>query len=179
MRLLKGVDGSVLWLSDTDDTAATNLRASARDIDPARLVFAAKLEGLDAHLARHRLADLFLDTLPYNAHATASDALWAGLPVVTVAGKAFAGRVGASLLTAVGLPDLVTPDLAAYEALALRLAQEPEALADCKARLERQRLTAPLFATDRYIRHLEAAYAGMHGLWRNGNPPQSFAINPD
>jgi predicted O-linked N-acetylglucosamine transferase (SPINDLY family) len=180
MRLLKTIEGSVLWLSDTNVAAGANLRtaAGARDIDPARLVFARQLEGLDAHLARHRLADLFLDTLPYNAHATASDALWASLPVVTVSGNAFAGRVGASLLTAVGLPDLVAPDLAAYEALALRLAREPEALAECKKRLE-QRLTAPLFATERYIRHLEAAYSGMHALWRNGNPPQSFAVNAE
>jgi protein O-GlcNAc transferase len=180
MRLLKAIEGSVLWLSDTNEAAAANLRtaAGARDIDPARLIFAAQLKDLDAHIARHRLADLFLDTLPYNAHATASDALWAGVPIVTVAGNAFAGRVGASLLTAVGLPDLVASDLAAYEALALRLASEPEALTDCKKRLE-QRLAAPLFASERYVRHLEAAYAGMHGLWRNGTPPQSFAVNAD
>jgi protein O-GlcNAc transferase len=178
MRLLNAVEASVLWLSDTNDVAAGNLRAaaSARGIDPARLVFAPKLPGLDEHLARHRLADLYLDTLPYNAHTTASDALWAGLPVLTAGGEAFAGRVGASLLTAVGLPDLVAPDLAAYEALALRLAKEPDALADCRTRLARQRLAAPLFAVDRFLRHLEAAYARMHGLWRSGKPPQSFAI---
>jgi predicted O-linked N-acetylglucosamine transferase (SPINDLY family) len=180
MRLLKAIEGSVLRLSDTNAAAGANLRtaAGARDIDPARLVFARQVEGLDAHLARHRLADLFLDTFRYNAHATASDALWAGLPVVTVAGNALAGRVGASLLTAVGLPDLVAPDVAAYEALALRLASEPQALADCKKRLE-QRHTTPLFATERYVRQLEAAYAGMYGLWRNGTPPQSFAVNAD
>jgi protein O-GlcNAc transferase len=180
MQLLKAVEGSVLWLSDTNVATGANLRAAAgaRDIDPARIVFAQQLDRLDAHLARHRLADLFLDTTPYNAHATASDALWAGLPIVTIVGNAFAGRVGASLVNAVGLPDLVAPDLAAYKALALRLASEPEALADCKKRLE-QRFTSPLFATERYIRHLEAAFAGMHGLWRNGNPPQSFAVNAE
>ena len=179
MELLSKVDGSVLWLLLGNDSAERSLRleATARGIDPLRLVFAPRIEPAE-HLARHRLADLFLDTLPYNAHTTCSDALWAGLPVVTITGKAFAGRVGASLLTAVGLPDLVTPDLAAYKALALRLASEPEALAECKKRLE-QRLTSPLFAAERYVGHLEAAYAGMHGLWRNGNPAQSFAVNAD
>jgi predicted O-linked N-acetylglucosamine transferase (SPINDLY family) len=161
MELLSKVNDSVLWLLLGNDSAERSLRleATARGIDPLRLVFAPRI-GPAEHLARHRLADLFLDTLPYNAHTTCSDALWAGLPVVTVAGKTFAGRVGASLLTAVGLPDLVAPDLAAYKALALRLASEPEALADCKKRLE-QRLTTPLFATERYVRQLGAAYAGM------------------
>jgi predicted O-linked N-acetylglucosamine transferase (SPINDLY family) len=179
MELLSKVNDSVLWLLRSSDSAERSLRieATARGIDPMRLFFARRIEPAE-HLARHRLADLFLDTLPYNAHTTGSDALWAGLPVVTVAGSAFAGRVGASLLQAVGLPDLVTPDLAAYKALALRLATEPEALADCKKRLE-PRFTAPPFATARYVRHLEAAYAGMHGLWRNGNPPQSFTVNAE
>jgi protein O-GlcNAc transferase len=177
--LLSQVNDSVLWLLRGSDSAERSLRleATARGIDPMRLVFAPRIEPAE-HLARHRLADLFLDTLPYNAHTTGSDALWAGLPVVTVTGNTFAGRVGASLLKAVGLGDLVTPDLAAYKALALRLASEPEALAGCKKRLE-QRFTAPLFATERYVRHLEAAYAGMHGLWRNGNPPQSFTVNAE
>ena len=179
VELLSKVNDGVLWLLLGNDSAERSLRleATARGIDPLRLVFAPRI-GPAEHLARHRLADLFLDTLPYNAHTTCSDALWAGLPVVTVAGKAFAGRVGASLLTAVGLPDLVAGDLAAYKALALRLASEPEALADCKKRLE-QRLTTPLFATERYVRQLEAAYAGMYGLWRNGTPPQSFAVNAE
>jgi predicted O-linked N-acetylglucosamine transferase (SPINDLY family) len=178
MRLLKAVESSLLWLSDTNDAAKEKLRAAARsgEVDEARLVFAPKLEAPDEHLARHRLADLFLDTWPYNAHATASDALFAGLPIVTTPGNSFAGKVGASLLSAVGLSDLDAPDLAAYEALALQLAKEPEKLADCKARLERQRLTAPLFAADAYVRHLEAAYADMHGRWRTGTPPQSFAV---
>jgi protein O-GlcNAc transferase len=181
MRLLKAVDASVLWLADMNEAAAANLRTTAMvgGIDPARLVFAAKAERLDDHLARHRLADLFLDTLPYNAHATASDALWAGLPVVTCTGNAFAGRVGASLVTAVGLPDLVAPDLAGYEALALRLAKEPDALADCKRRLEQKRLTAPLFAIDRFLHHLEAAYLHMHAVWRGGKPPKGFAVQAD
>jgi protein O-GlcNAc transferase len=168
----------VLWFSDANEVAKEKLQAAARsrEVDEGRLVFAPKLDAPEEHLARHRLADLFLDTLPYNAHATASDALFAGLPVVTTPGNSFAGKVGASLLAAVGLSDLDTPDLAAYEALALQLAREPEKLADCKERLERGRLTAPLFATEAYVRHLEEACASMHARWRSGTPPQSFAV---
>ncbi len=123
MRLLNAAKGSVLWLLRDNDAAEHSLRAAAaaRGIDPDRLVFAARLPLAD-HLARHRAADLFLDTLPFNAHTTASDALWAGLPFLTCTGATFAGRVGASLLTAVGLGDLITHSLADYEALAQRLA---------------------------------------------------------
>lgn len=177
MRLLGMVEGSVLWLLFANETARDHLRREAvlRRIDPARLIFAERVAPAE-HLARHRIADLFLDTLPYNAHTTASDALWAGLPVITCRGNAFAGRVGASLLTAVGLGDLIAPDLAGYEALALRLAATPDALAECKRRLEQHRPGAALFATARFVRHLEAAYIGMHALWRNRMPPQSFAV---
>jgi protein O-GlcNAc transferase len=177
MRLLGRVEGSVLWLLRTHDAVCDKLRreAQAHGIDPARLVFAKRMPHAE-HLARHRLADLFLDTLPYNAHTTASDALWTGLPVVTCKGTAFPGRVGASLLTAIGLPDLVTPDLAAYEALAYRLATEPEALADCRRRLEQNRLTAPLFDVDRFRRHIEDAFTKMHELHRAGAPPLGFAV---
>src|SRR5204863_3407511 len=137
-----------------------NLRreAAERGISAERLVFAPKMESNDAHVARHRLADLFLDTLPYNAHTTASDALWAGLPVLTCLGSTFAGRVGASLLTAVGLPELITTSLDDYEALALKLAREPPYLASLKAKLANNRLTYPLFDTQRYTRHIEAAF---------------------
>ncbi len=174
MRLLGAVEGSVLWLAETNETASANLRAAATAaaIDPARLVFAPRVEHTDEHLARQRLADLFLDTLPFNAHATASDALWAGLPVITCTGNAFAGRVGTSLLNSVGLADLVTADLAAYEALALRLARAPQALADCKRRLE-NRASAPLFDSDRLRHHLEAAYLHMYSVWRSGKPPKA------
>ena len=128
MRLLHAVDGSVLWLLRDNDGAERNLRkeAAVRGIDPGRLVFAGRMQ-LDQHLARHRVADLFLDTLPVNAHTTASDALWAGLPLITWCGEAFAGRVAASLLTAVGLPELVTHSLDDYEALALKLATDARA----------------------------------------------------
>ena len=141
MRLLAKVPGSVLWLLRDNAGAERNLRsaATARGIDPARLVFAGRVK-LEDHLARHRLADLFLDTLPYNAHTTASDALWTGLPVVTCQGNAFAGRVAASLLKAVGLPELVTHNLADYEALALRLASDAAMLQRIRETLASNRL---------------------------------------
>jgi predicted O-linked N-acetylglucosamine transferase (SPINDLY family) len=159
MRLLRDVPGSTLWLLEDNAAAALNLREAARrrGIDPQRLVFAPRVP-LAEHLARQRVADLFLDTLPCNAHTTASDALWAGLPVLTCAGAGFAARVAASLLHAVGLPDLVTTSLEQYEATALALARDPSRLADVRCRLARNLRTAPLFGTARYARHLEAAY---------------------
>ncbi len=180
MRLLHRVGGSVLWLLEDNAAAAANLRreAAARGIDPSRLVFAPRAD-LPDHLARHRLADLFLDTLPVNAHTTASDALWAGLPVLTCVGEAFAGRVAASLLRAAGLPELVTGNLDDYEALALRLATRPEDLAALKRRLEANRLTCPLFDTDRYRRHLETAYATMWERAERGDAPQAFDVPPE
>jgi protein O-GlcNAc transferase len=158
MRLLARVPGSILWLLAASPEAKANLsrEASARGIDPARLVFAPRLPH-DAHLARHRHADLFVDTFAYNAHTTASDALWAGLPLVTRRGRQFSARVGASLLRAVGLPELVTETDAAYEALILALATDPPRLASLRAKLAAQRLTAPLFDTVRYTRTFEAA----------------------
>ena len=177
MRLLAGVERSVLWLRRGNAEACDRLcrEAAARCVDPARLVFAERAP-LAEHLARHRLADLFLDTLPYNAHATASDALWAGLPVLTCRGHAFPGRVGASLLTAAGLGELIAGDLAAYEAMALRLAAEPEHLVGLRRRLAETRTTLPLFAADRFRRHLEDAYGRMQELRRAGAPPQSFTV---
>jgi protein O-GlcNAc transferase len=162
MRVLASEPGSVLWLLDDNDSARGHLRdaAAAQGIDPARLVFAPRVEPA-AHLARHRLADLFLDTQPYNAHTTASDALWTGLPLVTVLGNRFDGRVAASLLTAIGLPELVTPNLKSYEALALALARDPARLAAIKARLAQNLLSGPLFDTDAFRAAIEAAYQGM------------------
>jgi predicted O-linked N-acetylglucosamine transferase (SPINDLY family) len=177
MRLLNKVPGSVLWLLRDNASAEKNLRkeAQAAGVDPARLIFAGRLK-LDGHLARHRLADLFLDTLPYNAHTTGSDALWAGLPIVTCQGTAFAGRVGASLLHAVGLEELVTHTLVDYEALALRLATDAPLLGGIRRKLEQNRHSHPLFDTERLRRHIEAAYAGMWEIWQRGDAPQSFAI---
>ena len=179
MRLLRAVDGSVLWLLAGSDAATGNLRraARARGVDPARMVFAPRVE-MDDHLARHALADLFLDTLPYNAHTTGSDALWAGMPLITCTGGTFAGRVGTSLLHAAGLPELVTGSFAEYEALARNLALDPPKLGELKARLRSNRSTHPLFDTRRFARHIEAAYAQMWNLHQSGREPESFAVDP-
>jgi predicted O-linked N-acetylglucosamine transferase (SPINDLY family) len=178
MRLLRAVPGSVLWLSVGNTAARAHLarEAQARGVAPDRLVFAERMPEMADHLARHRLADLFLDTLPYNAHTTASDALWAGLPVLTCRGGSFAGRVSASLLHAAGLDALVAPDLASYEALALRLTREPAQLAAVRARLADNRSTAPLFDMARYVRTLEAAYRRMWEIRVAGGPPESFSV---
>lgn len=177
MRLLQKVPGSVLWLLEDNRVAAANLRraAQARGVDPGRLVFAPRLEQGE-HLARMRLADLFLDTLPVNAHTTASDALWAGLPVLTCTGNAFPGRVACSLLHAIGLPELVTQNLEQYEALALHLATSPSALQEIRARLADNRISHPLFDTVRFCRHIETAYVHMWERHRRGEAPAAFAI---
>ena len=179
MRLLRGVDASVLWLLKSNDFAMANLRreAQARGIDPGRLIFA-PFASAEEHLARHAAADLFLDTLPYNAHTTASDALWAGLPLLTCAGTTFAGRVAASLLHAAGLPELVTRNLEEYEAMALELATEPSRLQSIRRKLAGNRLACPLFDTERFRRHMEAAYATMWDIYRRGESPRSFKIEP-
>jgi predicted O-linked N-acetylglucosamine transferase (SPINDLY family) len=180
MRLLREVPGSVLWLREESKTAAQNLgnEARARSVDPARVIFARRLPAFADHLARHRLADLFLDTLPYNAHTTASDALAAGLPLLTCAGSAYAGRVAGSLLRTIGLPELITGSLQDYEALALKLARDRRLLADLRARLERNLATSPLFDTDRFRRHIEAAYTTMWEISQRGEKPQAFAVEP-
>ena len=177
-RLLAAVPGSVLWLLEANDGVKANLRRESRSrgIDPDRLVFAPR-RALPDHLARHRVADLFLDTLPYNAHTTASDALWAGLPVLTCAGQTFAGRVAASLLSAVGLPELITETLSEYEALALKLATEPALLLAMRARLRKNQVTAALFDIQRYTRNIEAAYTGMWCRWCEGNPAAAFDVS--
>ena len=179
MRLLTAIDGSVLWLLESNAAAMRNLRreAAARGIVPDRLVFAPRVP-LAAHLARHRHADLVLDTIPYNAHTTASDALWAGVPIVTCLGETFAGRVGASLLGAVGLSELVTPDLAAYEALALALARDPSRLAAVRATLAANRTSAPLFDARRFARDLEALYLAMIERYRAGAPADHLSPGP-
>ena len=179
MKLLREIPQSALWLLEDSAEAKRRLQqaAQAAGVDAARLVFAARVAPAE-HLARHRLADLFLDTLPYNAHTTASDALWAGLPVLTCVGNTFAGRVAGSLLRAVGLPELVTRSLHEYETLALELARNPGRLADIRARLERNRSTTPLFDLERFRRHLEAAYLTMWETSRRGEPPRGFSVEP-
>ena len=162
MRLLKAVPESVLWLLEDSHEASANLRknAAARGVAPARLVFAPRVTPQD-HLARHRLADIFLDTLPYGAHTTASDALWCGVPMVTCRGGGFPGRVAASILRAMELPELVTENLADYESLALALATDAPRLAALKQKLEANRKTTPLFDTARFTRSMEAAFETM------------------
>jgi protein O-GlcNAc transferase len=179
MRLLRSVEGSVLWLAVPDDPTRENLRRAARQrrVDPARLVLTEPV-GHEDYLARQVLADLFLDTLPYNAHGTGSNALGTGLPVLTCRGPTFAGRVGTSLLHAVGLPELVTESLEAYEALAVKLATDPELLRSIRGRLEANRATCALFDTDRLRRHIEAAYEAMWGQHQRGEPPASFSVPP-
>lgn len=177
MRLLAKTAGSVLWLLDAEPIARENLKgeAVARGIAADRIVFAPQVPA-DAHLARHQLADLYLDTLPYNAHTAASDALWAGLPVVTCLGTAFAGRVAASILNAVGLPELVTRSLDEYEGLALRIAHDFELRTALKDKLASQRTTCPLFDTARMTRHVEKAF---NEMWRRhcaGEAPAPFAV---
>jgi protein O-GlcNAc transferase len=181
MRILKRLDNSVLWLSwGSADSAASNLRneAAKRQVDPERLIFAKRLPLSEEHLARLRLADLFLDTLPYNAHATASDALWAGLPVLTQMGQTFAGRVAASLLRAIGLPELITYTREDYEALAIELALNRNKLLNIKEKLNRNRLTTPLFDTALFTKHLETAYEAMYSRYLTKLPPDHIDIKP-
>jgi len=156
MRLLREIAGSTLWLYETNSIASANLRREAErnGVAQERLVFAPRLP-LAEHLARHAVADLFLDTFPCNAHTTANDALFAGLPLLTIAGETFASRVSGSLLHAIGLPELVTGDLESYASLALRLAREPDLLRGYRARLGDNRATHPLFDTAGYTRALE------------------------
>ncbi|HYM18087.1 MAG TPA: tetratricopeptide repeat protein [Micropepsaceae bacterium] len=178
MRLLHQVEGSVLWLLQNNEAVVRNLRreAEARGVAAERLCFAPRVE-LGLHLARHRLADLFLDTLPCCAHTTASDALWAGLPVLTCLGATFAGRVAASLLKSVGLNEMIAASPAEYEALALKLVCEPDLLAAIRGKLAAGRERSALFDTARFTRELERAYLA---IWRRnqfGEPPQSFALD--
>jgi predicted O-linked N-acetylglucosamine transferase (SPINDLY family) len=179
MRILRRVDGSVLWLTEGNPSAVQRLReaAASRGVDPRRLVFAQPMPLMADHLARQRLAGLFLDTLPFNAHTTASDALWAGLPVLTCAGQTLASRVAASLLLAVGLPELVTGTLAEYEELAVRLATSPAELRLLHQKLDRNRASAALFDTARFTRHLEDAYARIYQRSRAGMAPDHIVVD--
>jgi protein O-GlcNAc transferase len=178
MDILARVPESVLWLLVEHPVAQANLRraAATRGLDPERLVFANRVSP-EEHLARHACADLFLDTLPCNAHTTASDALWSGLPVVTCRGRSFAGRVAASLLHAVGLPELVTDSSEAYIELAISLAKDPERLSTLGDTLRSRRRTASLFDAPRFARHLEQAFAAVHQRHLMGLAPEDIAID--
>ena len=179
MRILKQVEGSVLWLLESNTVAPNNLRSEAErhGVAGERLIFA-PFVAMEHQLDRLQLADLFLDSVPCNAHTTASDALWAGVPLLTCCGTTFSGRVAASLLHAVGLPELVTTNLADYESLAIKLANGPALLQTIRQKLARNRQTASLFDTDRHRRHLEIAYERMWETFQRGEDPQNFDVAP-
>lgn len=177
MRILKATEGSVLWLLSDNPWAEQNLQkqAASRGVSPDRLIFAKRMP-LNQHLARFRHADIFLDTFPYNAHTTASDALWAGVPVITRSGKSFASRVAASLLTSIGLADLVFETVTDYESTAIDLALDQARLNEIKNRLARNRSTAPLFDAKRFARNLENAFLQMHDRNIKNLPPDAISI---
>lgn len=179
MRILQRNPGSVLWLMKLNSTAELNLRkeAVAAGVDPARLIFATRVPKVEDHLARYRLADLFLDTTPYNAHTTACDALFVGLPVLTYLGHAFPGRVAASLLNTIGLPELIAHSLAEYENLAVTLAQDVTLLQEMRERLAVNRKSSALYKTAEFCQNLEFAYTTMWGRTQQGEGPTSFQIN--
>jgi predicted O-linked N-acetylglucosamine transferase (SPINDLY family) len=179
MRLLESVPGSVLWLFADNEAAERNLRkeARARGVAAERIVFASRVPAPE-YRARCRLADLCLDTLPYNGHGTTGDMLWCGVPVLTCEGTAFPGRVGGSLLRAVGLPELIAADPGQYEAKALELAGDRPRLAALRAKLERNRHSAPLFDTDRFRLHIESAYTTMWEIAQRGEAARTFDVEP-
>ncbi len=181
MRILERVKGSVLWLREDKVTASANLRreAEARGVAGERLVFARRMPSIAEHLARHRSADLFLDTLPFNAHTTADDALWAGLLVLTQIGEALPGRVGASLLRAIGLPEMIVETEDEYEKMAIELASDPAKLGAIRAKLLHNRLTTPLFNTALFTRHMEGAYQAICRRWLAGLAPDDVRVEAD
>jgi predicted O-linked N-acetylglucosamine transferase (SPINDLY family) len=181
MRLLREVPQSVLWMRAVDLATRSNLQreAAARGVNAQRLVFAPHVASMAEHLARHQLADLYLDTLPYNAHSTTCDALWAGVPVITCAGGSLASRVAASALQAVGLPELVASSLEEYGQLALELACDSRKLRDLRQRLTENRTVKPLFDTVGYTRRLEAALRVMHQRAMQGLAPEVFDVAVD
>ena len=177
MKILKKVEGSVLWLLESPAPYEANLarEAKARGVDASRLIFAPELP-TDQHLARLQLADLFLDGLPYNAHTTASDALWAGVPLITLTGTTFPGRVASSLLEAIGLDELITESAEEFEVLAVKLATDPKAIKKLRTKLAKNRQKKPLFDTDQFRKNVEAAYIKMWELWLSGKRPTSFSV---
>jgi len=177
MRLLHALPGSVLWLMDNNPWATANLRreAEARGLDAGRIVFAPKVSP-EQYLGRLRAADLFLDTAPYSAHTTASDALWVGVPVLTCPGETLPSRVAASQLNALGVPELIADTPAAYEAKALELARSPATLAAMRAKLAQQRGAAPLFDTALFVRNLEQAYEKMWAVYAAGEKPRPIRV---
>ena len=178
MDILKNVDNSVLWLLEDNTIATNNLitQAVLNGVSPNRLIFA-KRKKLEDHLARHKLADLFLDTFPYNAHTTSSDALWTGLPVLTCTGNTFASRVTASLLNAISIPELITTNFSQYKFKAIELAQNPNKLYSIKEKIENNRMTTTLFDTELFTTHIEKAYIEMYNTYIFGKPINNIIIN--
>jgi len=170
MRILKAVEGSVLWLTEGNNTAISNLKKEAKKngVDENRIIFALRLTLREDHLNRIQLADLFIDTLPYNAHATTSDALQVGLPVLTCIGNSFASRVAASLINSVNLPELITNTQEQYESLAMELATHPEKLKTIKKKLNNNLPESPLYDTPLFTQHLESAYSMMYDRYQKG-----------
>jgi predicted O-linked N-acetylglucosamine transferase (SPINDLY family) len=180
MAILREVTGSVLWLLEGPPGSGDNLRAAsqAEGVDPRRIVFAPFAPYAD-HLSRYTFADLFLDTFPYNAHTTASDALWAGLPVLTRAGRSFASRVGASLLTTLGMPELIVEDEAAYQSLAIELARDPARRRLLREKLAALRESSPLFSGSALARHVDTAFRAIAGRYAAGRPPAALTVAAD
>jgi len=180
LRILRSTDGSVLWLFEGNLSVANNLKALAQEsgVNSDRLIFAKRMDS-SSHLARYQLADLFLDTFPCNAHTTASDSLWAGVPVLTIEGSAFSARVAASLLNAIGLPELVSPNQMAYEALAVKLATDPNMLNEIKIRLELNKSICPLFNTKLFTKHIEDAYMQMFDNYQSDISPENIYVEVD
>jgi predicted O-linked N-acetylglucosamine transferase (SPINDLY family) len=178
-RILNGAEGSVLWVQNPGKIPLENLSKAfeSAGIGASRVIFAAKLPNLSDHLDRYRLADLFLDTAPYGAHTTASDALWAGLPVLTRPGKSFASRVASSLLHAIGLPELIAETAESYEALAIALARNPEKISALKVKLATNRFTHPLFNTALFAQRIESAYAAVYERYQNELPIDHIHVN--
>jgi predicted O-linked N-acetylglucosamine transferase (SPINDLY family) len=177
-RILLAAKNSVIWISENNEYFRANIATEfeSRGIDSSRIIFAQRVEIMADHLSRYALADLFLDTRPYNAHTTALDSLKAGVPVLTLMGQSFPSRVAASLLNAIGLPELITNTQEEYEALAIELAMNPQKLADIKLRLVRNRLTAPLFDTPLFTKNLEAAYIKMMERYQVDSQPDHIII---
>ena len=177
MRLLRRVEGSVLWLMKDSDIGLNNLKneAQKRGVEPDRMIFAEKMSNVE-HLARHRLADLFIDTFPYTAHTTCSDALWSGLPVITKMGESFVSRVSASLLTAIGLSELITKTEKDYEELIFKIANNKSLLSELKKKLNKNRPIKPLFNTKLFANNIESAFQIMHERYRSKVPVKNIEI---
>ena len=177
-RILLAAKDSILWLSENNEYFKSNIKTEfeKRRVDSSRIIFAQRVDLMADHLARYALADIFLDTLPFNAHTTAVDSLKSGIPVLTLIGKSFASRVAASLLNAIGLPELITNTQEEYEALAIELATNPQKLVGIKLKLANNRLTAPLFDTPLFTKNLEAAYIKMHERCLAGLPPECIYV---